>query len=355
MIPISAHTLLEQLLNLRGVTGGEFSAAQAVADMFRQVGCDAYVDEFGNAIARLAGTGDSPFKLVIDSHLDEIGLMVTGYEDGGFLRIAKVSGVDPKTLPACIVEVQASGDNSIIPGVIGVKPPHLLSEEDRTKTPSFDILFIDTGLADEELKARVKIGDYVTPIQKISYLAGQKVAAKALDDRIGVYAMLLAAQQLQGVDHAIDMYFVASVQEERHDIGPVAVAAEVLPDMVIALDVGFGDQEGTKPGSTSPLGEGLGIGFGPSTKRELSLLLEKVAKDNEVPVHRDVNAGRTGTDKDSFDRTFRGIPSATISMPLRYMHTPAEVVSLKDIDNVAKLLVKLATQDPETLRGALCY
>lgn len=355
MIPISSKILLEQLLSLRGVTGGEFSAAQSVADMFRQVGCDAYVDDFGNAIAKLAGTGDSSFKLVIDAHLDEIGLMVTGYEDGGFLRIAKVSGVDPKTLPACIVEVQATGDKSIVPGVIGVKPPHLLSEEDRTKTPSFDILFIDTGLSDQELRSRVRIGDYVTPVQRISYLAGDKVAAKALDDRIGVYAMLLAADELKRMDHSIDMYFVASVQEEKHDIGPVAVAAEVLPDMVIALDVGFGDQEGTKAGATSPLGAGPGIGFGPSTKRELSLLLEKIAKDSEISIHRDINSGRTGTDKDSFDRTFRGIPSATISIPLRYMHTPSEVVSLKDVDNVAKLLVKLATQDPETLRGALCY
>lgn len=355
MIPISVRDYLERILGLSGVTGGEFSAAQAVADIFSQVGCRSYVDDFGNAICCLKGTGEAPFKLVIDAHLDEIGLMVTGYEDGGFLRIAKVSGVDPKTLPANIVEAYATGDNSIVPGVIGVKPPHLLSEEDRTKTPTFDILFIDTGLTDSELKARVRIGDYVTPVQRIAHLAGDKVAAKALDDRIGVYAMLVAAEQLQSLDHQTDVYFVASVQEERHDIGPVAVAAEVTPDMVIALDVGFGDQEGTKAGTTSPLGEGPGIGFGPSTKREISLLLENIAKDAEISTHRDINSGRTGTDKDSFDRTFRGIPSATISIPLRYMHTPTEVVSMTDVDNVAKLLVKLACTDPETLRGAICY
>lgn len=357
VIPITERVFLDEILALRGVTGGEYRAAQAVADMFRRAGCDSHVDRFGNVISVIYGTDHhtAPFRLVVDAHMDEIGTIVTGYEEGGFLRLAKVAGVDPKTLPATIVEVHATGDDSIVPGVIGVKPPHLLSAEDRTKTPTFDILFVDTGLPDQELRQRVRIGDYITPRQQVSYLAGDKVAAKALDDRIGVYTMLSVAQMLQNTPHRADVYLVASVQEERHDIGPVAVAEEVQPDLVIALDVGFGDQEGTKPGTTTPLGEGPCVGFGPATKRELSLLLERIAKEGDIPVKREVSAGDTGTDKDSFDMTFAGIPSACISIPLRNMHTQTEVVSLADVDNTAKLLVRLAETDPDILRGALCY
>ena len=357
MIPITERVFLDEILSLRGVTGGEHSAALAVADMFRRAGCESHVDQFGNVISVLYGTDHhtAPFKLLVDAHMDEIGTIVTGYEEGGFLRLAKVAGVDPKVLPATIVEVHATGDDSIVPGVIGVKPPHLLSAEDRTKTPTFDILFVDTGLSDSELRRRVRIGDFITPMQRVSYLAGDKIAAKALYDRISIYTMLSVAQMLQNIPHRADIYLVASVQEERHSIGPVAVAAEVQPDLVIALDVGFGDQEGTKPGTTTPLGEGPCVCFGPATKRELSLLLERTAKEGDIPVKREISAGKTGTDKDSFDMTFAGIPSACVSIPLRYMHTQTEVVSMTDVDNTAKLLVRLAETDPDILRGALCY
>jgi tetrahedral aminopeptidase len=291
-------------------------------------------------------------SIMLMAHADEVFLMVTDISDNGFLKF-KSNGIDAKTLVS--QEVYVHGKERIL-GIIGIKPPHLMNEEDRKKAITGDDLLIDTGLSKDKLQALVNIGDYVTLKRNFYELLNNKVTCKAIDDRAGIAAMYACAKELENINHDLGVYFVASCQEEVGARGARVGSYEVKPTMAIAIDVTFdsGPMGATERDNT--LGEGPVVCIGPNVHPKLRKKLMDTAKEYNIPYQVEVEPGNTGTDAWGIQIIGEGIPTLLISIPIKYMHTSVEMVNMEDIKNtgriMAKLIEKLKSEEVEEL---LCF
>lgn len=328
--------LLKTLCETPGPPGREDAVREVVREQWAPLTDSQRVDAMGNLIALRHGTGPAPRQtLMIAVHMDEIGLIVTG-QDGEFLRVHTLGGNDRRVLLGQEVTVHGRQD---VPGIIGNRPPHVLSASERDKVPSWRGLFIDTGLAEDELRGLVRTGDHVTLRCPLVELRNRRVAAKALDNRASVAAATLALEMLQQRAHAWDVAAVATVQEEMGVKGAITSAYGVAPQMAIALDVTFAKQyDDSGPGAFS-LDKGPTIGVGPNLHPQIVERLNEIAKREEIPVETEPLPGSSGTDAWGIQVAREGIPCGLISIPIRYMHQPVELVALRDIERAARLLV----------------
>jgi endoglucanase len=260
--------------------------------------------------------------------------MVTD-SDQGFLRIARVGGTDRRVLLGLEVTVHGRRD---LPGVVATRPPHVTSEEERKKNVPMDEIFVDVGLPEDEVRELVSIGDLISIRREMSELKNRRVSGKAMDDRACVAAITLALEQLNRVEHAWDVFAVATVQEETGLKGAIAAAYGVAPDLAVALDVTFGRQPGVRKEGSFPLGSGPTIGIGPNFHPGLMKRLEEVAKAHEIPYSMDPIPGRSGTDAWAIQVTREGVPTALVSIPTRYMHHPVETLDAQDVERAGRLL-----------------
>ncbi|MBL7183464.1 MAG: M42 family metallopeptidase [Anaerolineae bacterium] len=327
--------LLKKLSEARGVSGYEAEVREIVVEEFGRYANEVQTDKLGNVIALKRGEGEEPRRrIMLAGHMDEIGLMVTTLEKG-FLRFTSVGGLDERTLLGQEVTVHGRRD---LPGIIGSRPPHVLPKEEREKTIAMDKLFIDVGMGAEDLARLVRVGDLVTLRREFTQLQGDLVAGKALDDRTAVAAILVCLEGLASVRHAWDVYAVATVQEEVGLRGAITSAYGLAPDAAIAIDATFGNQPGVSEAETVEMGKGPAIAFGPNVHPRLYEALVEVAKGLEIPYQIEPVPGRSGTDAWAIQVTREGIPTALLSIPLRYMHTSVETVSLKDVERTGRLL-----------------
>ncbi|MFQ6102475.1 MAG: M42 family peptidase [Anaerolineae bacterium] len=273
-------------------------------------------------------------KLMLATHVDEIGLMVTGVEKG-FLRITRVGGTDRRVLLGLEVTVHGRRD---LPGIVATRPPHVLPEDERKKTVPWDKLFVDVGLPVEEVERLVAVGDLISIRRKMAELKNRRVAGKAMDDRACVAAVTLALEQLSGVRHAWDVFAVATTQEETGLKGAITAAYGVAPDLAVVLDVTFGKHPGVPETDAFPLGEGPTIGVGPNFHPGLVARLKEVAKAREIPHHIDPIPGRSGTDAWAIQVTREGVPTALVSVPICYMHQPVETLAVQDVERAGRLV-----------------
>jgi endoglucanase len=268
------------------------------------------------------------------AHMDEVGLMVADIEKG-FLRITRVGGTDRRVLLGLEVTVHGRRDLS---GVVATRPPHVLPEVDRKKSIPLDKIFVDVGLPPEQVQELISIGDLISIRREMSELKNRRVAGKAMDDRSCVAAITLALEQLGRVEHAWDVFAVATTQEETGLKGALTAAYGIAPDLAVALDTTFGRHPGVpKPGSF-PLGEGPTIGIGPNFHPGLVKRLKQVAEAHEIPFHMDPIPGRSGTDAWAIQVTREGVPTALVSIPARYMHQPVETLAARDVERAGRLL-----------------
>ncbi len=328
-------SLLKRLSEARGVSGYETEVRDIIAEEFGQYADEVRTDKLGNVIALKRGEGAEPrSRIMLAGHMDEIGLMVTKLEKG-FLRFTSVGGFDERILLGQEVTVHGRRD---LPGIIGSRPPHVLPKEEREKIIPMDRLFIDVGVGGEELEHLVRVGDLVTIGRKFTQLQGDLVAGKALDDRTAVAAIAVCLEELSSIRHVWDVYAVATVQEEVGMRGAITSAYGLAPDVAIAIDVTFGDQPGVSEAETVKIGKGPAIGFGPNIHPKLHQALVNVAKELEIPYQVEPIPGRSGTDAWVIQVTREGIPTALLSVPLRYMHTSVETLSLKDAERTGRLM-----------------
>jgi len=327
--------LLKKLSEARGVSGYEAEVRGIVAEEFRRYADEVQTDKLGSVVALKRGEGEEPRRrIMLAGHMDEIGLMVTRLEQG-FLHFTEIGGFDERTLLGQEVMVHGRKD---LPGIIGSRPPHVLPPEEREKTIDMDKLFIDVGMGEEELKRLVRVGDLATLRRGFTPLQGDLVAGKAFDDRAAVAAILVCLEGLASVRHAWDVYAVATVQEEMGLRGAITSAYGLAPDVGIAVDVGFGDQPGVSEAETLEMGKGPAIAFGPNIHPRLHEALVEVARELEIPYQVEPVPGRSGTDAWAIQVTREGIPTALLSIPLRYMHTSVETLSLKDVERTGRLM-----------------
>ena len=298
-------------------------------------------DARGNFLCTKEGEGT---HFLLDAHLDQIGFIVTSIEEGGFLKVAKAGGMDRRVAPSHEVIVLAEEPFF---GVIGCKPPHLTEESERKKAPKIEELFIDTGLSEEALKARVCIGDRVIYRPHFEELLGDTVTGTSVDDRAGMAIIIRVMELLKANASDSKVTAVFSVQEEVNGKGAGNASYYTQADEAVVVDVSFASQPevaASKKSATMPMGGGAFIGFAPILNRDISKGFVRVATEKGIPFRVEAMGGRTGTNADEVASVGIGTKTVTISPPIRNMHTPVEVVSLGDLENCARLIAAYILQ-----------
>jgi len=326
--------LITTLARPAGPAGFEGPAARAAAELAAPFADEVRTDALGSVIAVKRCGREGAKRLMLCAHIDEIGLIVTGYEKG-FLRVSAIGGMDSRCLPASRVRVLTEEP---IYGIVDVLPPHVLSAEDSDKVIEMDKLFVDVGFSEEEVKARIPLGTPVAPDASCERLGANRLSGRALDDRAGAAILIKAMELLSGKALHADIYAVFSAQEELGSRGATTAAFAIAPDACIALDVTYGAQPGTKPESAFKLGGGPAIGVGPNVSRTLYKKLVSLAKERDIPYQTEVLPGNSGTDAWVAQVSREGVRTALISPPLRYMHSPVETLDLRDGARCAELL-----------------
>ncbi len=323
---------LFRLCSLDGVSGDEARAAETAVDMLKNYTDDCGADRFGNVFARIGSfDGDKP-TLLLDAHIDRVGLIVNYITEDGFIKASPCGGADRRVLSAQTVTVCG---REKIKGVVSVFPPH--AGDKKVK----DIV-IDTGYTKQQLEKYVSLGDRITIDSEPRELIDGTVTAPAIDDRAGVAAILYALELIKGKDTAYNIFVSFSVQEETTEAGAAIAAYASSADLALEVDVSFARTPDSKPEECGEAGKGVMIGIAPSLSRALSDRLIDLAQKGEIPYQLEVMNGRSGTNADKISVTKGGIPCCTLSIPIKYMHTPTEVVRIEDISSTARLIAEFA-------------
>jgi endoglucanase len=342
---VALPDLLERLLTTPGPSGHEQAAAAAWREAAGALG-EVETDVLGSSWVRVPGTGGG-LSLAVVGHIDEIGVVITHLGDDGLAAIRPLGGFDPSVMLGQRVHVLTR--DGTIPGVVVGRKQKWKRGQDR-KPPDYDDLYLDIGAKDgDELSAAVRPGDaavwHGTPLA----LLGNRVVSRSLDNRIGCYVALEVARRVaeQGGSPG-DVIAVAAVQEEVGDFaGSRTTAFRIEPDVAIAIDVTHAtDVKGGDPEDEGkvPLGAGPTLIRGPSLHPRLFELLYEVAEAEQIPFSLEVSRGSTHTDADAVYLSRHGISTGLVSVPLRYMHSPIEMVDLDDIENAVRLVVGLASR-----------
>ena len=324
---------MRRLCALDGPTGREQPVTAAAQDLLRPLVDETWIDPMGNLVGvRRCGAPDAP-RVVLDAHLDEVCLTVTGTDEGMLKFRAAFGSVDGRVLPGTVVRVLSEPPRC---GVITCLPPHILSAEEQEKPFEMDMLRIDLGMTEEQARA-IAVGTSVVYTTAPARLGVHQFCGKALDDR-SCFAILLRTLQLLQTPLPFDLYVLGSVQEESTMAGAKTGVFSIAPSLMVAVDVTFGASPDTPKQEAFCLGGGPAIGVGPMLRRDWSDLLIACAEQRNLPFHVEVLERGLGTNAMAAAVTREGIPAAMVSLPLRYMHTPQEVVDLRDAAWSAQLL-----------------
>jgi putative aminopeptidase FrvX len=337
-------SLLEKFTNAHGISGFEGDVRKLLEKELEPYVDSIREDVMGNLIAVKKGKGPS---VMLAAHMDEIGLMVRYIDDNGFLRFVGIGGWFDQTL--LNQRVMVHGKKGSIYGVIGSKPPHVMKDEDRKKPVKLEDMFIDIGAKGVEDAGNlgIEIGTPVSIDQEFVSLANGKVTSKAFDNRAGVVILLEVMKQLHERKIEANVYAVGTVQEEVGLKGAKTCAFGLCPDVALALDTTIpGDHPGiNKTDSTLELGKGPVITVADASGRgliahpQILRWLRETAGENEVPYQLGVGSGGT-TDATSIHLSKEGIPTGTVSIATRYIHSPVEVLDMADIKTCVSLIVK---------------
>jgi len=334
---------LEKLLDAPSPSGYE-QPAQRVFREYVTPYCDELTtDVMGNVFARVNGKGKDLPRVMVVGHTDEIGLQIKYLDDKGFLYFAAVGGVDAHLTPGKRVYIHTT--NGPLVGVIGKKPIHLMDAKDRETVVKLDSQYIDIGAKDKkEAQKLVRVGDAVTFDSTFTRLHGDRVSSRGFDDKAGcfVVAEVLRLVKANGKKLNIDLFGVSSVQEEIGLRGGTTSSYTVNPDVGICVEVDFATDQ---PDVDKKHNGEVGLGKGPILTRGANInphlfeLFSSTAKDEKIDIQFTANPRATGTDANVMQISRGGVATALVKIPLRYMHTPIETVSLGDLENAAKLIV----------------
>jgi endoglucanase len=338
-LSFNAKEFLKKASMAHGVSGYEFMNAASVAEeALAGLVDEIRRDTFGNVIGLKKGEGREPRpKIMLAGHMDEIGLMVTKIEERGFLRFTQIGGVDPRILPGH--EVIVYGKKPLT-GLIGVKPPHLTTPEEANKARKMEDLAIDLGFPEDEVKALVKVGDVVTFKRQVTELMGDVLSGKSMDDRAGVAAILVAMDELRKYKVQADVLAIATTQEEVGLRGATVSAYGITPDIGIAIDVCHAETPGVQEWRTASLGKGPAIAVGANIHPKVYAALDQAAKDLSIAVQLEPAPAVTGTDAWAIQMSKEGVATGLISIPLRYMHTSVETLSVGDVEKAGRMLAR---------------
>lgn len=330
--------VLETLCSARGPSGFERPVAEKAVELMRPLMDEANIDRFGNAVGvRLCGKTGAP-KLLLDAHLDEIGLMVTGTEDG-YLRFRSIGGVDPRMLPNREVVILAG---TLLYGVITAPQGGTLGGEEAEKAVPISELRIDVGMGQEDAESAVPVGTPVVFRSDVFPLGEREICGKSMDDRSCFAILLRAVELLRDKTLDVDLYVMGSSREEVSGAGAKVGTYGIHPDYCIAVDVTHGKTPDGPKERSCMLGEGPAIGVGPNMTRWMTERMTAKAKELGIPYQLEVMEGHTGTNGWHMQIVREGIATSVVSLPLKYMHSPIEVLDIEDIERTAALLAAFA-------------
>ncbi len=334
---------LEQLLDAPSPSGYEQPAQRVFRDYVAPFCDELTTDVMGNVYARISGKGKNLPRVMIVGHTDEIGLQIKYIDDKGFLYFAAVGGVDAHLTSGKRVAVHTA--NGALPGVIGKKPIHLMDNKDRETVVKLESQYIDIGASDKkEAQKLVRVGDAVTFESTFTRLQNDRVSSRGFDDKAGcfVVAEVLRLVAASGKKLAVDLYGVSSVQEEIGMRGGTTSCYSINPDVGICVEVDFAtdqpDVEKKHNGEVA-LGKGPILARGANINPHLLELLQAAAGKEKIDIQHTASPRGTGTDANVMQISRGGVATALVKIPLRYMHTSIETVSLSDIENAARLIV----------------
>lgn len=291
----------------------------------------AKVSRHGGSVIAVTGRDETKKTVMLEAHIDQIGMAVTSVENG-FAAVAPIGGIDVRMLPAMRVKIYGK---RTLDGVFCSMPPHLKDSSD--SVPDFDSLYIDTGLgkAADEL---ISVGDRVAFDDGFRKLHGSRVTARSLDDRAGCAAVIRVSQLLHGKELPVNVVFLLSDKEEIGGMGAKTATFSIDPDIAVAVDVSFGDQPGIEKEKTGTLGEGAMLGISPILSHKVTAALKRSAENAGVSLQTEVMGGKTSTDADCIALSRSGVACGLLSIPLRNMHTPVEIVDTDDIEAAARIM-----------------
>lgn len=326
--------MLSALCPLPGPSGFERPVTLRAADLLRPLVDEVSIDRMGNLVGvRRCGTPGAK-RILLDAHLDEVGLIILGSEEG-FLRFRSIGGVDPRMLPDREVTILTNPPRF---GVVACLPPHVQRAGDADKSVPIPELFIDTGLAQEEAETLIPAGTPCVFRDGCFPLGQRQMCGKSMDDRACFVTLLRAAQLLKDKTLDVDLYILGSTREEVSHGGAAVATWANAPDCCIAVDVTHGKTPDSPKERTCELGGGPAVGIGPNMTRWMTERMIAKAKAAEIPIQFEVMAGSSGTNGWDMQIAREGIATSVLSLPLKYMHSPVETLDLSDMEAVAALL-----------------
>jgi putative aminopeptidase FrvX len=339
---------LRKLLDTSSPSGFEHEAARVWRDEAETFADEVTVDSSGTSYARLKGDGP---KVMIEGHIDEIGVMISHIDDDGFLWFKPIGGWDDQVLVGQRIRIQ--GISGPVTGVIGKKAIHQMDPDERDKVSKIKTLWIDIGAADgDDARSRVSIGDPGVVEQPFVELSEDRIACRGMDNRVGAFIALEALRMLaEGDRPAADVWAVAPVQEEIGLHGGKTSAYNLDPDLAIAIDVTHASDQpdaDVRGNGKVKIGGGPVFARGSAIHPRLYELLVEAANAEGIAYNTEIAPAHSGTDADSIARVRSGIPTGLVSIPNRYMHSPNELVSLTDAENCSRVIASLTRRlDPE--------
>ena len=341
-----SQDFMKELLEAPSPSGFEQPAAKIWRDRVKDHVDELIADVHGNSIAVL--NPKAKFKFMLAGHIDEIGLMITHVDDKGFIYTAQIGGMDPALLIGQRVRIMSSKGEVF--GVIGRKAIHQMTPEERKNNVKMENIWIDIGAANKKAALkRIDIGDPMVVDVPLRMLDKDKVVSRATDDKAGAFIVAEVMRALSKKKLKVCVVGVATVQEEIGLRGAITSSYSVNPDAGIAIDVNFSsDHPETDPKKLGDLklGGGANLHRGPNMNAKLNKLLFATAKKHKIPYQVTANPRGTGTDANALQLNRGGVAATLISIPNRYMHTPVEMVSIKDMDNIIKLIVNFLAEHP---------
>ena len=326
---------LLELSESGGISGFESAITPKIKKLLEKYCEEISVDRLGNVIGIRRGGKNSSGKIMLEAHIDGIGLMVTDVDERGFIRFTNIGGVDTRILPSA--EVIVCGRKELY-GVIGAKPPHLQKPGESDKPAKLCDMAIDVGLSHDEVCKYVTPGDMITFCTSAKKLSPKMISGKYLDDRAGFLSLLLCLEELKNVNLPFDIIVMGAVQEEVGCRGAAAGSYHIEPDAAFVVDVCHGDTPDSGSESIFKLGSGTVLSLGPNIHPYLAQVAQTVAEREGIKYSLDTDGGDTGTDAWEIQVAKNGIPTLLLSIPLRYMHTTVETISYDDVSATGRLL-----------------
>lgn len=322
---------LKMLIDTPSVSGNEFALQEKIINTMKPICDEIITDHTGNVISVI--NPNSKIKILLDAHIDEIGLVISNIKDDGRCKLENIGGIRPSLYLGS--QVQVITKNSIINGVIA---QYRQVENDKIKVSELEL---DLGtLCKKETEALVSVGDYVIKKDSLIELQNNNYAGRAMDDKIGVFAILNALEMAKNNNVKNGVYVSSTVGEETNGNGAVAVSNLIYPTMAIVVDVmtDTSSLPNLENRCQVSLGKGPVITLGTIMNKKLKLLIENIAKNNNIPIQYVTSGDKTWTNADKIHFAKNGIPTMLLNIPLRYMHSSAEVINMDDVNNLSKLI-----------------